>query len=419
MSPGLMHKNETGVLLYVDDAAAAMLGFTPEEMVGRRSTEFMHPEDHDQALGSWVRLLSSPGTSSSLRVRHSTAAGQWIWVDITNHNLLHDDARRIVVTEIVPIDAPPDDRTWVSGQLMRRLAEALPLGVVHFDRQRRVVFSNQRLNTMLGRPMSRDLDSGFRDVVESDRTALDRAIDGVLGGDETDLEISLTHPDLGQRRCSIMLNALTDRSGGIVSGALLCMSDITQEAHRREEMRRRAAYDGLTRCFNRVSIADALQDALSACTPDRRTGVAVIYLDVDHLKRVNDELGHAAGDKLLQAVATRIGDAVRDADTVGRLGGDEFLIVSPRVESPEVALQLAIRVTTALRQPLDLGSQVIEPTASIGVAWTADPTENADALVARADDAMYRSKKLRRGEPVLAGNTLAVTGSRTDAHATP
>jgi diguanylate cyclase (GGDEF)-like protein len=121
-------------------------------------------------------------------------------------------------------------------------------------------------------------------------------------------------------------------------------------------------------------------------------GRAVIFVDIDGLKSVNDELGHSAGDRLLAAAAGQIRSTLRDSDFVGRLGGDEFLVICPRVVDAKLAMEIAERISAALMSHVDIGTHTVELRTSIGVAWTEEPLDTG-ALIAQADHAMYESKR--------------------------
>jgi diguanylate cyclase (GGDEF)-like protein len=175
------------------------------------------------------------------------------------------------------------------------------------------------------------------------------------------------------------------------------VNDITESARMREELTIRATFDALTGCYSRASVIAALDDALSA-DDDRMT--AVIFIDLDKFKPVNDELGHAAGDELLVRVADSIKRLLRADDIVGRLGGDEFLIVCQRLEEPGQPLAIAERVADLLHREFKLSIGTVAVCASIGVASSHDGA-TGESLVARADSAMYESKQQGRGRPVI------------------
>ena len=166
--------------------------------------------------------------------------------------------------------------------------------------------------------------------------------------------------------------------------------NITGRKHVERMINHLAFHDGLTGLANRTLIRDRLQHAIARA---RRAGgyVAVIYLDLDDFKAVNDRLGHAAGDQLLQAVAARLQPLLRPGDTFGRLGGDEFVVVSDRVPNDRAAVSIAERLEAALREPFEFDAARIDVTASIGVAL-GDADTDADRLLANADRAMYAVK---------------------------
>jgi diguanylate cyclase (GGDEF)-like protein len=384
-----MRKSAIGVIATVDDLVLDVLGFAREEMVGLRSTEFLHPDDHEQALSSWIRMLAEPGHPYVVHVRHRTATGHWLWVEATN--TLDPADPETVHTELVLISPPLSNRTSVSNELLRRLAEALPLGIAQIDSDRRIVFSNGRLADICGPATGDDLADLFATVAPADRDVLAKAVESVLTGADNEIELSLTHPDRGVRHCGVLLSALAGPSGHGTTGALICVTDVTDETQQRADIMHRAEHDGLTGCLNRSAIKETLSRALAECAD---TGVAVIFIDLDHFKQINDTYGHAAGDQVLASVAERLRDNCRDAK-VGRLGGDEFLVIAHGVPSAERAERLGARLAQAVRRPVAVADAVIRPAASVGVAWSADPAVDGPTLIARADSTMYERKRRR------------------------
>ena len=175
-----------------------------------------------------------------------------------------------------------------------------------------------------------------------------------------------------------------------------------------KELSRRALHDELTGLPNRALLWDRLSHRLSSA--DRRqTGFAVLFLDVDHFKTINDTLGHAAGDRLLIDVAQRIRDTLRGSDTAARVGGDEFVVLLDDVATKEAALAIAERLGEALTGPYQVGSGSRVMTSSIGVAvgpvsvvaGSDAVAAAADAVVAAADAAMYKAKRHGEGGCVL------------------
>jgi diguanylate cyclase (GGDEF)-like protein/PAS domain S-box-containing protein len=399
----VIQKSAYAIITAVDGAVSRMLGWTAEELVGQRTTEFIHPEDHERAIATWMDLLGRPGATRRARLRHRHKDGRWVWFEVTNHNLLNDPERGYVLTEMVDIsdEMAALEALRASEQLLRRLTEALPEGVLQLDPQRRVVYCNQQLAAIVGRDVKVTVDGLMALVVPADREALEAAVaDALDDGRDSDLEVGYRHAGGGTRRCSASLRALTAEDGA-VTGAILCLADVTEDARLRDELRHRATYDPLTRCLNRASILGVLEEVLSGPRHDG-FGAAVVFVDLDKFKQVNDRLGHAAGDRLLAHVADQLLRAVRDGDLVGRLGGDEFLVVCRQVRTPDEALAIGERIAAAVRgSQLTVGSEPITPGLSVGIAWTALATCSADVLVARADAAMYQSKRFRGGAATL------------------
>jgi diguanylate cyclase (GGDEF)-like protein/PAS domain S-box-containing protein len=171
--------------------------------------------------------------------------------------------------------------------------------------------------------------------------------------------------------------------------------DITERQLAELTIENMAFFDSLTKLANRTLFLDRLGIAVAQA---RRTGtgLAVMFLDLDHFKTVNDTLGHATGDQLLQLVGSRLENEVRAGDTVARLGGDEFTLLLPGVATSDEAEHVAAKVLEVVAEPFMLHDQEIHATASIGIALL-QQDDTADVLLNNADTAMYRAKALGRG----------------------
>ncbi|HSK95007.1 MAG TPA: sensor domain-containing diguanylate cyclase, partial [Euzebyales bacterium] len=184
------------------------------------------------------------------------------------------------------------------------------------------------------------------------------------------------------------------RADGVA--AVVNFRDITERRAFERELHRRALHDGLTGLPNRTLLLDHIELGLAALerTPDV---LAVIFCDLDRFKRINDSLGHDAGDELLRQLAERLAGTIRQGDTVARFGGDEFVVCCPRVGDLATAQQLVDRLLVLLDEPFDLGPRRLHVEASFGVAVTSDPTTGAAEMIRRADQAMYVAKKAGGG----------------------
>ena len=175
--------------------------------------------------------------------------------------------------------------------------------------------------------------------------------------------------------------------------------DVSAEMAALQELEMRATIDTLTQCYNRHSILDLLERELQHDDPAH---TAVIYLDLDGFKAINDTIGHAAGDELLVLVAERLKTASRDGDEIGRLGGDEFLVLLRGIPGADVAMRTAQRMCEAIGEDFELAAGTAELRTSAGVACTDIATTTGEELVQLADGAMYKSKEQGHGLPVLA-----------------
>ncbi|MEO8289520.1 MAG: EAL domain-containing protein [Gaiellaceae bacterium] len=158
------------------------------------------------------------------------------------------------------------------------------------------------------------------------------------------------------------------------------------------EVEHQALHDALTGLPNRILFRDRVEQALKVAEREG-TGVGVMIMDLDRFKEVNDTLGHAVGDLLLQEFATRVQGALRDGDTVARLGGDEFAVIAPGPRDPATALHIAERIRRRMEQPFEHGQLTLQIEASIGIALSPDDGEDVETLLRHADVAMYVSKR--------------------------
>lgn len=394
-----MTRDPVSLITSVDEGIVDVLGWRPEQMVGSPSTAFVHPEDQPGAVAAWVEMLASPGSSFAWRGRYRTASGSWKWVETVNR--YHETGEPTVETTMTAVSVERvsvEEELHAREQLLSRLSDALPVGVFQVDLNGRVTFTNDRLHAIVGVPPVPTIEAQMANVVAVDRPLLQGALVAVFAEKSVDdIEIRLHIPDTSgppagdwERVCLLSLRALTD-STGVVSGAVGCLSDVTDSVLLRRELEVRASIDALTSCMNRPATLDLLVQTIDE-PHEAGEGIAVVFIDLDRFKSTNDEFGHPAGDQVLVAAASRLRSAVRDLDSIGRLGGDEFLVICPRVESAAQALEIADRIAAEVNAMVDVGSGEVEVRASVGVAWT-DEVLDADTLIARADSAMYDSKR--------------------------
>ncbi len=185
-----------------------------------------------------------------------------------------------------------------------------------------------------------------------------------------------------------------------VGAIVLNYRDVTQRKETEKQLEYRAHYDSLTGLPNRLLFRDRLVNSLAHARRNR-VGLAVMYIDVDHFKLVNDGLGHSLGDALLADIARRIQSTLRASDTISRIGGDEFSILLPEIVSAEAVAGVARKILDSLTQPFRVDGHELFVTASIGIGCYPADGDDAEALLKCADAAMYRAKELGRNQAQL------------------
>jgi diguanylate cyclase (GGDEF)-like protein/PAS domain S-box-containing protein len=411
-------EDEGGIVLECDDAFTQMFGYTAEELIGKSVLDQIHPEDQPRAVEGWLAMLSTRRNQQT-RLRRKRKDGSWMWVDTTLHNLLNQPDCNHVLIENIDISAEmaAQEALQEREELLRRLTDAMPVGLLQLDTERNVVYNNAHLLEILhgsaeAASAGSNSDAGedenappvtvgtlLSTLVDEGMAIFDTALEHVLTeGVDQDIEVDMVLKSGVWRRALMSIRAL-HRQGGDVGGAITCVLDITDSARARQELEKRATYDALTGCHNRSSILSSLQRELEE---HDSTMTGIVYVDLDKFKPVNDTLGHAAGDELLVMVAERLRIASRANDDVGRLGGDEFLVLLRDIPDPGLAMRVAHRICSSLTSKFELSSGTVELRASVGVACRDVEVITADEFVKRADVAMYQSKEHRLGTPMLA-----------------
>jgi diguanylate cyclase (GGDEF)-like protein len=207
----------------------------------------------------------------------------------------------------------------------------------------------------------------------------------------------------GDARCA----QLQEANDHLVQAAMDAERRADEAAADLEEATRSSQFDLLTETPNRALMRDRLGEAL-AMARRHKIHLALLYLDLDGFKQVNDTAGHAAGDEVLKRTAARLHGAVRASDTVSRRGGDEFLVLLPEVANREAAARIAQKMLDAVAEPMELDGQTLRISASIGIALWPDDGDDAPALIGRADEAMYDAKHNGRNTYRFAGGASVV-----------
>jgi diguanylate cyclase (GGDEF)-like protein/PAS domain S-box-containing protein len=276
---------------------------------------------------------------------------------------------------------------------LRSLGDA----VITINNQGRVRFVNRAAERLLAvrrsEAIGRPLDEVFRvDEAKATRAPL---LELVERGDAAPVE-GLLHVHDGHRKPVEVTRTVIQTRSGEVFGHVLVFRDISARKEHEESMRRMAYRDELTGLPNRTALADRLQLELAHARRNREA-LALLYIDLDGFKAINDRYEHAVGDSLLMRVAERMRSVLRAGDTIARIGGDEFVVLLPSVTGAADARRVGGKLLDVLRQPMDCLGHQIGVHASVGIALYPKDGEEADTLMRRADKAMYRAKQLGRG----------------------
>lgn len=287
---------------------------------------------------------------------------------------------------------------------LQRILDTVAEGILFTDDEGNFRYANPAAEEILGLERSAIEDRTYRDP-EWEIRAPDGGpfpeeelpVAQVLrtGSPVTGVEHSVQRPD-GSRTILRVNAAPVRRDGNELQGVVASLRDITEQKQFEAQLEHQALHDHLTNLPNRLLFQDRLQHALER---SERTGesLAVLFIDLKRFKVINDSLGHDAGDRVLEQVADRLRDTVRDQDTVSRLGGDEFTVLLESVGSVEHVESAARRVAASFRPPFELETNNVTVDASIGIAIHSaeqlDEGVDADALIRRADRAMYQAKR--------------------------
>ncbi|MEA2246214.1 MAG: hypothetical protein QOH46_743 [Solirubrobacteraceae bacterium] len=389
------------VYRYISPSCARIYGWAPEEIVGLPVTDFCHPDDLAAHASLRARLRAgAPEQVSETRMRR--ADGDWVWMEMRYSALRDADGRfdgvQAAARDISDRKAAEAARA-VADEHFRTAFDGAAIGMALVAPDGAVLRVNDELCAIVGYSRGELLAKRFQDMTHPDDLAADldyrRA---VLEGRRSSYQM--------EKRClradgtivwtSLSVSLVRDPAGAPLH-FVSQVQDISQRKDMEAELRALATHDDLTGLHNRRFFEGELIQQLRRT---RRHGeeAAVLLLDLDEFKQVNDTLGHHAGDQLLIHVAAVLKTRLRGSDIVARLGGDEFAVLLPHA-TPARAVEVAASLEGELeRSPIVVDGIPVVARASIGVAALAPELQAEDAL-RTADHAMYRAKRARRALP--------------------
>jgi diguanylate cyclase (GGDEF)-like protein/PAS domain S-box-containing protein len=284
-------------------------------------------------------------------------------------------------------------RLQESEEFFRLIFHQAAVGIALLSSEGRFLRVNPKLSHIVGYTEAELLQRHLHEITQADDVPAGRALIRRLVAGETDedrRELRYVARDGHPVWVAASVSAMRVTSGGQLR-LILIVEDISARKQAEDALVQMASHDALTGLPNRVMLQDRLAYAIAQA---QRLGrdVAVLFIDLDRFKHVNDSLGHEAGDRLIVETARRLDEALRDSDTVARLGGDEFVVVLPDLAGPDDAAMVARKILEDLTRPLDIRGREIFPTGSIGIAMYPRDGPDGQALLQAADCAMYQSK---------------------------
>jgi diguanylate cyclase (GGDEF)-like protein/PAS domain S-box-containing protein len=285
----------------------------------------------------------------------------------------------------------------LAAQKLRMHFERTPLGVIEWDRRMRITAWNPAAEGIFGFPLYEALSKSVPQLLaaEPDRADMEamcrELIDTTEGNKTTLANVTRTGRTI---HCEWYNTPLADAAGKIMGFASL-VQDITERLNTERTIHYMAHHDALTGLPNRRLMQDRLNQAIMSARRNQRH-VAVLFLDLDRFKVVNDTLGHDTGDFILKDVAKRLVGCVREVDTVSREGGDEFVVILPDLERPEHARVVGDKILRELARPVEIGGHEIHVTPSIGISHYPNDATDVQQLLKHADNAMYQAKDAGR-----------------------
>lgn len=375
-----------GTLLWANPEAVATFRWSLEDWIGRPSTDLVHPDDLPMARDA-LASIGAKAVGSLIEVRIRTGDGTWRLTEVRGRVALAGPEAGVVVLVARDITGR---RRWelAAGEaaVVQAVVHHTPVIFVLLDNECGIRSASAALLRTLGQPLEASIGRSFLDLVDGrDRTVVSDALDcrGTMGRTAT-VEAHLLHRDGHPVLHQLTITALTDDP--VVAGTIVTAQDISELERSRRRLRHLATHDGLTGLLNRSGLIESLRRR-----PPTDAARAVVFVDLDDFKVVNDRLGHVSGDRVLQVVAGRLAASAAAVGIVGRLGGDEFLAVVEGDDPDSAAQRLVGELVAAVGQPIDIAGEQVQVRASCGVA-VVHAGDDLERAMAAADVAMYRAK---------------------------
>ncbi len=379
-----------GRFRFVSEAVRRILGLDPDDLVDRDGFEFIHPDDVGLAAESMATTVASgSGIREPLLLRLRQADGDWHQVEILTNNLSGDHrVHGLVITARDMAARVQSQRTADEARdLFEQAFDRAPIGMAIVENDGILRRVNASFAGMLGTTMQGLVGSDLIRLAhpEDRRAAAEQALAVLAGEDRPAIEVRFVRMD-GDLAWARVTATVVRSEDGTPLHSIAQIEDVTEQQNLRQELHHAATHDPLTGLLNRAGLEAAYLRFAELATPS-----AFLLVDLDGFKPVNDTYGHAVGDRLLQCIAGRLNDTLRDDATVARIGGDEFVVHIAGVDDADRAVVIGERIRDALASPFGVEGHEITIGGSVGIAFMARPVDLEGALVA-SDRASYRAK---------------------------
>jgi diguanylate cyclase (GGDEF)-like protein/PAS domain S-box-containing protein len=401
---GMALQGPDGKLVRVNDAYCRMVGRSRGHLMGSTWRELTHPDDIASTQDQYDKLLSGALSSFTLEKRYLKPDGEVVEAQLST-SLVLDRAGQPVQMFVQAIDLTERhraERGMAEAELMfRRMFEDSPIGMALVDLQGAFALVNPALCVILGCTMDEVANRLLTDFVHPDDSPLSsQKYDDLVQGRASKVLVDyrFVRPDGGH--AWVQVHGIMLHRPGRDPQILFQMHDITERRRLEEQLRYLADHDPLTGLLNRRGFDLALRVHENHC---RRYGArgALVLIDLDNFKLINDQLGHSVGDEVLVAVAQCLRQRLRAGDLIGRLGGDEFAVLLPEGSTEQVQA-VAAAIVDAVASDACAFDPSTNVSASVGAALFIPESLEASAVSKRADDALYRAKEAGRARWILA-----------------
>jgi diguanylate cyclase (GGDEF)-like protein/PAS domain S-box-containing protein len=414
---GIDHR---GLVTEWNRQAEATFGWECADALGRSLADLIVPpamrKAYNLGLNEFIRTGSSPVVNNRIEVMALHRDGHEIPIELSigllqtpdglvAHAFLHDISER---KEAEANLAASSNRLRDIADRLRTVADALPMRVAYIDADERFRFNNLADERGIGLPRDQIQGRTVRELLgDAAYRSVEPHIRAVLRGQAVTFQSETAHSDSYVCYEANYVPQFAANAEAVV-GFHAVVTDITRQKLEERRLVNLSRIDALTGLLNRAGFELRLAEAMGRSSASGAL-MAVMYLDIDRFKQINDRLGHSMGDALLRCFAGRLSQTLRISDTVARLGGDEFTVVMEGLTTPDVASAVAVKIVDAMSTPFVIEQQTINVTTSIGLSLYQGGATSPEALVKQADEMLYQAKGAGRNNVQVA---LRLVGGR-------